>query len=185
MFRNSFRLNKLWPRLSAGSGDLLGCVSCCLLVFFGSDSGDVQQRLLFYPPAPSPPAALPTSHALPAPPASAPPTAGSLPAAPPHAAAAPASHPPLQPPAPPPQPPPSCSHDPQWEPWGVRTELRPAALGPGHPPIRDGLVFLPPLTKRKKMFSFDGSWCIQVLWENRIIEVQKSDSFTSDQLLQC
>ncbi|CAB1424437.1 unnamed protein product [Pleuronectes platessa] len=58
---------------------------------------------------------------------------------------------PLQPPAPPPQPPPSCSHDPQWEPGGVRPELRPAALGPGPPPIGDGLVFLPPLTERKKV----------------------------------
>lgn len=138
----------LWlrPLLSAGSGGLR-CVSCSLLLLFGSGSGDVQRLLLLLlpPSAPSPPAALSPSHTLPAPSASTPPTTSSLPAAPPHPAAASASHPPLQPAAPPPQPPSSRTHDPLWQPQWIRSKLRPAAPGPSCPPIRDSLVFLPPL----------------------------------------
>ncbi|KAG7236919.1 hypothetical protein INR49_000108 [Caranx melampygus] len=40
----------------------------------------------------------------------------------------------------------TCTHEPRRQPRGVRLKLRPAALGPGHPPIRDGFVLLPPLT---------------------------------------
>lgn len=128
--------------LSAGSGDLLRCVPCCLLFRFCSKCSHVRLHFLLRPPAPSPPAALPPGHALLAPPAPAPPAAGQVPAASFHAAAAPTSHPPVHPTAPPPQPPANRSHEPQ--PWGVGSRLWPAAHWPG-PPIRDSRLLFPPL----------------------------------------
>uniref|UniRef100_A0A665U2N2 REST corepressor 3 n=1 Tax=Echeneis naucrates TaxID=173247 RepID=A0A665U2N2_ECHNA len=97
--------------------------------------------------SPSPPASFSSGHALPAPPAPTPPAAGSFPAAPPHPAAAPTPHPPIQPPAPPSQPTPSRPHDPWWKLGRVGFKPRPAALGPGHSPIRHGLILLPALMK--------------------------------------
>ncbi|RVE76613.1 hypothetical protein OJAV_G00010360 [Oryzias javanicus] len=98
--------------------------------------------------APSSPEAVPAGDALPAPPAPSPTTAGALFTAPPHTAAAPASHPALQPDAAPPQPA-SRSGDPRQQPRRVGAELRPAAVRPGRPPVGHIfllLLFLPALT---------------------------------------
>lgn len=136
--------------LSAGSGDLLRCVPCCLLFRFSSNSSHLRLYFLLRPPAPPPPAALPPSHAFLTPPTPAPPAAGQVPAAPFHAAAAPTSHPPIHPAAPPPQPSANWSHEPLRQPWGAGTRLWPAAPWPGCPPIRDSLLLFPPLAKRRK-----------------------------------
>lgn len=131
--------------LSAGSGDLLRCVPCCLLFRISTISSHIRLYFLLRPSAPSPPAAHTPSHAFLTPPAPTPSAAGPVPAAPFYAAAAPASHPPIQPTAPPPQPSASWSHEPLWQPRETRTRLCSAALGPGCTPIRDGLVCFPPL----------------------------------------
>lgn len=133
--------------LSAGSGDLLRCVPRCLLLRFRSNSSHIGLHLLLRPPAPSPPAALPAGHALLTPPAPAPPAAGQVPAAPFHAAAAATSHSPIHPAAPPPQPSANRPHEPLWQSWGGGARLWPAALWPGCPPIRDSLLFFPPLAR--------------------------------------
>lgn len=131
--------------LSAGSGDLLRCVPCCLLFRISTISSHIRLYFLLRPSAPSPPAAHTPSHAFLTPPAPTPSAAGPVPAAPFYAAAAPASHPPIQPTTPPPQPSASWSYEPLWQPREIRTRPCSAALGPGCPPIRDSLICFPPL----------------------------------------
>lgn len=134
--------------LSAGSGDLLKCVPCCFLFCFSSNSSHIRPYFLC-PSAPSPPEAHTPSHTFLTPPTATPPATGQVPAAPFHAAAAPASHPPIQSSAPPPQPSARWSYEPLWQPWGVGTRLCSAALWPGCPPIRDSLIIFPPFVNDK------------------------------------
>lgn len=143
-------LSNLAPCLhfSTGSGHLLRCIPCCLLLFFRSDSCDVQ--LLLPPPAPSPPETLSASHAFTPPPASTSSTAGSLPAAPPYPAAASTSHSSLQPNSTSPQPP-SRSCEPWRKPWRLRVHS--AALWPGYSPVGLSHLFLQPLTSHSGLWT--------------------------------
>lgn len=135
--------------LSAGSGDLLKCFPCCFLFHFSSNSSHF--RLFHHcPSAPSPPAAHTSSHAFLTPPTPAPPAAGQVSSAPFHAAATPASHPPIQLSASPPQPSTSWSHEPLWQPWGFGTRLCSAALWPGCQPIWDSLIIFPPFVNNRE-----------------------------------
>lgn len=136
--------------LSAGSGDLLKCIPCCFLFRFSSISSHFRLYFLHRASAPPPPAAHTPSRALLTPPTPAPPAAGQIPSAPFHAAAAPASHPPIQPSASPPQPSTSWSHEPLWQPWGFGTRLCSAALWPGCQPIRDSLIIFPPFVNDRE-----------------------------------